>query len=181
MKFKTLAILIVLALLLGGWAWWTAQQKFAAPPTVIGTRVLPPFPINEVGKIVILSPGTNFTVAKTQGTWKVASRFNYPAKFGKVVESLQELDNLTVGQALPVAFFQLGTFNLLLPPTNAAPDPTGQAGTLLGSHRCGGGLCRDGSTGRWLGRRKGRRQPVAGVREPRLVGHALEVQEIGRA
>ncbi len=131
MKLKTFLILVILAVLLGGWAWWNAQQKSAAAPPVIGRRVLPPFPINDVAKITILAPGTNIVLAKTQGIWTVASRFNYPAKFSKVVESLRELDGLTVGQTLRVAESQLDKFNLLLPPNNAAPDPTGKTGTLL--------------------------------------------------
>lgn len=131
MKPKTLVILVVLAIFLGGWAWWTAQQKFTTTPPVVGARVLPAFPINDVGKIQILSPGTNFTVAKTQGTWVVVSRFNYPAKFDKVVECLQELNDLKVGQVITVTESQLGSFRLLSPPTNAAPDPAGKAGTLL--------------------------------------------------
>ena len=131
MKLKTFVILVSLAILLGGWAWWNARTQFAPAPPVIGARVLPPFPINAVDKICILAPGTNITLTKTQGIWTVASRFNYPAKFSKVVESLRELDGLTVGQTLTVAESQLDKFNLLVPPTNAAPDPAGKAGTLI--------------------------------------------------
>ncbi len=131
MKLKTLLILAALAALLGGGAWWTARQQRAAPPPSIGARVLPPFPINEVSKITMLAPGTNITLVKTQEIWTVASRFNYPAKFAKVSECIQELDNLTIGQTIAAAPSQLGAFNLLAPSTNGAPDPTGQAGTLL--------------------------------------------------
>jgi hypothetical protein len=100
-------------------------------PPVIGTRVLPPFPINEVAKISILAPGTNIVLVKTQGLWAVATRFNYPAKFSKIVESLQELDELKIGQAQTIAPADLAKFNLLPPPTNTAADPAAKAGTLI--------------------------------------------------
>jgi hypothetical protein len=131
MKLKTLLILVVLAALLGGWAWWTAQKKSAKTPSIVGTRVLPAFPINDAGKIQILSAGTNIVIAKTQGTWTVATRFNYPAKFEKVVDCIRELDELKVGQALTTTEDQLGSFRLLSPTTNIAPDSSGKTGTLI--------------------------------------------------
>ncbi len=131
MKLKTFAILVVVAALLGGWAWWISRRPFAAAPAAVGARVLPPFPINEVAKITVLAPGTNIVLAKRDGVWTVASRFNYPAKFGKVVEALRELDGLKVGQALAVAPDRLDTFKLLSPPTNGAPDPAGSAGARV--------------------------------------------------
>ncbi|MBU4201334.1 MAG: DUF4340 domain-containing protein [Verrucomicrobia bacterium] len=131
MKLKTFVILIVLAVLLGGMAYWTVQNKTAAMPPVIGSKVLPPFPLNEVSKILILSSGTNITVAKTQGIWTVASRFNYPAKFATIVESLRELSDLKVGQAMAVTESELGQFSLLAPAPNVTSNAIGQTGTLL--------------------------------------------------
>lgn len=131
MKLKTILILAVLAALVGGGAWWSAQHQFPASPPAIGQRALPAFPLNEVNKISILAPGTNFSVVKTQEVWTVASRFSYPAKFAKVAECIQALDDLTIGQIITADKSQLGTFNLLTPAANAAPDSTGQAGTLL--------------------------------------------------
>lgn len=128
MQLKTFIALLVLALLLGAGAWWTLRQQASPAPALVGNLVWPALPINEVRKIQIQTPGTNIIISKTESIWQVASRFNYPAKFEKVVETLQDLSNLKIGQVIHAGEAQLEQFHLLPPDAEGPPE---QTGTLL--------------------------------------------------
>ncbi len=131
MKPKTLLMLVVLAGLLGAGAWWTIQKESAAPPAMVGSQVLPALPINAVNKIIIQTSATNTIIAKTQGLWRVVNRFEYPAKFDKIVEVLQELSALKIGQLVAASEVQLEQFDLLPPAPEAQQPLAAKTGSLL--------------------------------------------------
>lgn len=131
MKLKTLIILLILAVLLVGLAYYSAQNKKPfSSPSAIGSKVLPNLPVNRVGKIVITSKDGVTTVAKSKEKWVVASRFNYPANFDKVADVIRELSELKVGQTVNASPSQLDAFNLVSPAA-AGTNKQANAGTLL--------------------------------------------------
>lgn len=155
MKLKTLLTLIGLAVLLGALAYYSAQKKKPfSMPSAIGSKVLPNLAVNRVGKLVITSRDGATTVAKSREKWIVASRFNYPANFGKVADMIRELSELKVGQTVNASPSQLGAFNLVSPGSTGTNRPS-NAGTsvelrdekdgLLASLLIGKGFMRPGA------------------------------------
>ena len=131
MKLKNLAILVILAVLLAGLAYYSAQkQKPSRAPSAIGAKVLPNLDVNRVGKLTITSKEGVTTVARSKDQWIVASRFNYPANFDKVADSVRELSELKIGQTVNVTPDRLADFKLVAPAASGGKDAAG-AGALL--------------------------------------------------
>jgi len=130
MKTRNLLLLVLLAGALIGWAAWTMRPQPKPGIALIGTKVLPGLPVNQVSKIVLTTTNNTITLAKVKGTWSVANRFNYPAAFDKIADGLLLLGELSVGQVLTVSEAQKASLHLLDP---AAPDPArkAQAGTRV--------------------------------------------------
>ncbi|MFH1968681.1 MAG: DUF4340 domain-containing protein, partial [Verrucomicrobiota bacterium] len=130
MKTRNLVLLVVLAGVLIGWAAWTMRPQPKPGIALIGTKVLPGLPINQVNKIVLTTTDNTLTLAKVKGTWTVVNRFNYPATFDKIADSLLQLSEMKVGQVITASESQKGTFNLL-DPVAITPDRKEQAGTRM--------------------------------------------------
>ncbi|MBI2438605.1 MAG: DUF4340 domain-containing protein [Lentisphaerae bacterium] len=120
MKARNLILLVVVAAVLVGWAVWVLKPPAKLESNLLGTKVLPGLPINRVNKIVLVTTNTTLTLAKVKGAWAVANRFNYPAAFDKIAESLIQLGELKVGQVVTVDEKQRGAFNLLDPSSTSA-------------------------------------------------------------
>lgn len=130
MKIRNLILIVVLAAVLIGWAAWTMRPQTKPGTALIGTKVLPGLPINQVNKIVLTTTGNTLTLAKVKGTWTVANRFNYPAAFDKIAEGLLQLREMKVGQVITASESQKGTFNLL-DPVAMTTGSKEQAGTRV--------------------------------------------------
>ena len=130
MKTRNLVMLVVLAGALIGWAAWTMRPQMKPEIALIGTKVLPGLPINQVNKIVLTTTDNTLTLTKVKGTWTVANRFNYPATFDKIVDGLLQLSEMKVGQVMTVSESQKGAFNLL-DPVGMTPEHKEQAGTRV--------------------------------------------------
>ncbi|MFA5043308.1 MAG: DUF4340 domain-containing protein [Kiritimatiellia bacterium] len=115
MKIRNLILLVVLAGTLIGWAAWTMRPHPQSGIALIGTKVLPNLPINQVNKIVLTTTSNTITLAKVKGTWAVANRFDYPAAFDKIADCLLQLGEMKVGQVMAASESQKGAFNLLDP------------------------------------------------------------------
>ena len=98
MKPKNLIILVAVAAVLAGVAFWTQRGKGTVTPDVLGKDVLPELPVNDVAKIVVETRDATTTVARVEGTWVASSKYNYPAAFDKVRGALMKLSELKVGQ-----------------------------------------------------------------------------------
>lgn len=130
MKTRNLILLVVIAGLLAGWAAWTLRPRSKPENALIGAKVLPNLPINRVAKITLTTPNETFTLAKVKGIWAVANRFNYPAAFDKISDSLLQLSELKIGQVMNTADqAQKGAF-ALLDPAQATPRKE-QVGTRV--------------------------------------------------
>lgn len=115
MKTRNLILLIVIAVVLIGWATWIMRPQPERDIALIGSPVLPGLPVNRVAKIVLTAPNDTVTLAKVNGIWAVASRFNYPAAFDKIADSLLQLSELKIGQVIAASQTQKGAFALLDP------------------------------------------------------------------
>lgn len=130
MKTRNLVLLVVLAGALIGWTAWTMRSQPKPGTALIGTKVLPGLPINQVNKIALTTTGNTLALAKVKGTWTVANRFNYPAAFDKIADSLLQLSEMKVGQVITASESQKGAFNLL-DPVALTTGRKEQAGTRL--------------------------------------------------
>jgi len=112
-KTRTLIVLVVVAVILGGLATWSVHQRrsrVAAPP--LAAKVLPDLDVNRAAKFVIHTPTATVTVARVNERWSVLERWNYPADFDKVSELLRGLLDLKVGQVVRVSPRQLPDLGL---------------------------------------------------------------------
>ena len=130
MKTKYLFTLILIALILGAWAYKIARNREKTTPSVIGTRIFADLPINDISKIIITRADATVDLAKVKGKWSVLNRYNYPAKFGKVVKTITEVADLKIGQVITAPEADWGSFHLLSP-KNIASNHTKEAGSLL--------------------------------------------------
>ncbi len=125
MKMRNLAVLLAAAVLLGFWAYWIVDSgRQARRPARVGQAVFEDLPVNDVASIAITAPQTNFVIKRTEQNWVVAERYNYPAKFNKVADTLVALRDLKVGQVIPGGSERADDFNLQPPASNAAAAAT---------------------------------------------------------
>jgi len=130
MKSRNLIILIVLAALLGGLAFMQNRMKQKKKPS-LAAKILEDLDVNEVTKMVLYTDGDTVTVARVEGKWSIPERYDYPADFGKVADTLRALRELKTGQRVPVTDEQLTDLQLRSPLEPQAEDDTFKRGTLL--------------------------------------------------
>lgn len=164
MKLKSIAALCAAAVLLAFLAYRVAREsdKHSTAPADIGAKVLPDLAINRVAKITITSGTGTVVLAKSKDKWVVASRFNYPANFDKVADTVRELSELKIGQRVNVAGDQISTLNLLRPEagsTNAQPN----SGSLVELRDEQNGFLASLLIGKGFTRRNGGGQADAGI------------------
>ena len=118
MNRKQLTIVLVLGLVLGGLAWWRTRHDAASYQSTgaqMGQKLLPDFPLNDVGQVVI-QEGTNLlTLARSDEVWKVRDRYDYPANFTQIGDLLRKLWDLKVVQSDQADDAELARLQLLEP------------------------------------------------------------------
>lgn len=134
MKAKQLATLVILAAAIGILAYVSREKdrrQFQLSDR-IGKNVFPDMPINDVSSLVIVRPGATSVVARTKdGKWAVPDRWNYPAKFDKVADTLVMLSELKVQQVIQPTPGNLAAFKLHAPGAAASESETGVEARLL--------------------------------------------------
>ena len=126
MKFRTLAVLVVLAAVLIVWSVRSVRETQDSNPA-LGANIFPALDINRVHQIAIATTNRSLSLVKKDGQWRVAERFHYPAAFEKIVDLLVELEGMKVGQVLPADASQKTALNLADP---SEPETKG-TGTRL--------------------------------------------------
>lgn len=104
MKGKQLAILTLVAVILVALAFASKRRQAGRNPVSAGRKILPELAVNDVQSILIQAPDGTATVARTEGLWRVAERFQYPADFDKIrnlLNKLAELKSLQTVRATP--------------------------------------------------------------------------------
>lgn len=119
MKSKQLLVLFGAAVIVVAVGLIVNRSRQSAWQTPAGEGeklVLPDFPVNDVTKFVVTDKdGTTEVAKKTDGRWRVAGRYDYPANYGTVSDFLRDLSRLQAAQAVNVGESQYGRLELLSP------------------------------------------------------------------
>jgi hypothetical protein len=105
MSGRGLAILIVLALVLGGGALLLHQQqrgREASNVSTLGQPVLKDLKAADIAAIRIAAPGGTLSIAHKDGRWTIAERDGFPADLEKVRAFVLKAIELKVGQSEPI-------------------------------------------------------------------------------
>ncbi len=125
MKGKHLALILLLALLIGG-AWYSLQQGDAAASRQTdgaGTKVLD-FEINNVARVTVKATGAELNLVKKGDDWTVQERADYAASYEQVSDLIRKLWELKTVQDVKVGPSQFPQLELIEPGKEEA------AGTL---------------------------------------------------
>jgi hypothetical protein len=98
---KKLTILVVVAAVLGGLAYWSSQRGRIKTPSLAGKPVLKAIDLSQVGRIEVSQDGKKNLVLKgTDAGWTMESLFDYPADITKIRANLLSLTDLKIGQVV---------------------------------------------------------------------------------
>jgi len=103
---RGLAILVVLAIVLGGGALWLHREQSAREATNIaslGQPVLKGLKAAEIRAIRIEGPKAALTITQRDGGWTIVERRDFPADAEKVRGLVLKAIELKVGQSEPIA------------------------------------------------------------------------------
>ena len=95
MTNRKLAMFFVLAVVLGGAAYFLQSGNRPAAAKLNGKTILPGLSVADVAKVEI---GGKLTLAASADGWKVESLYGFPADREKIAENLMKLAELKVGQ-----------------------------------------------------------------------------------
>jgi hypothetical protein len=74
------------------------QKTWNVREAKVGEYVVPGFKANDVATIHVKAQ-QDFRIVRTNGTWRVPARYNYPADVGRINELLIEVKNMKVSQS----------------------------------------------------------------------------------
>lgn len=117
MKSKQLALLLLIAAVLGGAVWILKQNsKDAWSDTAggAGGKVIE-LPVNDVARLAIQSSAGTVNLVKKDDAWTVQERADFPANFERVGDLLRKLWDLKTVQTLQAGPSQLARFDLTEP------------------------------------------------------------------
>lgn len=116
MKIKQLVIMVALAAVLGGAAWYLNRSDgtFTTAARGVGAKVIE-FPLNDVSQLVIQSPAGAVSLVKKADVWKVQERADYPANFERIHGLLTKLWDLKTVQEVKAGASQFARLELAEP------------------------------------------------------------------
>ncbi|MDD5350215.1 MAG: DUF4340 domain-containing protein [Chthoniobacteraceae bacterium] len=126
MNRKQLLSLLALVVILGG-AGLAVYKHTASSWESAGSpsgKVLAPFALNDVARVVIQNNDTTLTLEKKNDAWVVRERDDYPADFARVGNFIQGLWQLKPVQEEKVGPSQLARLDLAAPAKGAANTAT---------------------------------------------------------
>ena len=127
MNRRQFSVLVFFVALLGAAGWVIYQRgnnSWQGAGQIIGGKLLPDLPINDVAQIAIDSGTNQLTLEKHNEIWSVHERADYPANFSQISDLLVKLRDLKAVQREETDPSQLARFNL-------SPPPATDSGTLL--------------------------------------------------
>jgi|YelNatPaOPRAMG01_1025707.scaffolds.fasta_scaffold06980_2 hypothetical protein len=128
MNRKQLGLLILVCVLIGVVGLILSKRRsedWARAGQELGRELLPNLPVNDVAHIHIRSKDNQVNIRKTNDTWVVQERKNYPANAGEVTDALRKLVYLKVAEPMEISPDQLWRLNLL------GPDKATNTGTTV--------------------------------------------------
>lgn len=118
MNRKQLTVIIVLGLVLGGLGLYITRRNAATYQSsgpAMGRKLLPDLPVNDVAQVTIKQSTNELNLVKADDSWQVRERYNYPANFGEIGDTLRKMWELKVVQTEQVGPSQLHRLELLEP------------------------------------------------------------------
>ena len=129
MKGKNLFILVVLAVVLVAAAVFVRRKDSSAPPDDVGKLLMPDLAVNDIEKVVINTGSATTTLARVEGKWVSAERYNYRIDFGKLREVLIDLYEAKIGDVIAGAGKRLKALGMIAPSGEKGADD--ECGTLV--------------------------------------------------
>ena len=128
MNRKQLIPIVVLAVVLGGLGihfYKAEKESYQTGDAKMGRKLLPDFPINDVGHILIKQGTNQLNLVKQGDAWTVRERFNYPANFSEIGDFLRKMWEIKTVENVAVGPSQLGRLEL------NTSDTATNSGTLV--------------------------------------------------
>jgi len=129
MKPKSLLILAAVAAVLIVVAIRSGRDT-AQAPSAIGQPVLAGLELNDVARLVVVSPQGTATLARAGDKWVSESAYHYPVDFQQLKSTLIKLAELKIGQVATVDPSSRNALKLY-PPGDSAVTNAAEAGTLV--------------------------------------------------
>ncbi|MEI8234878.1 MAG: DUF4340 domain-containing protein [Verrucomicrobiota bacterium] len=124
MNRKQLTILLALVLIVGGAGLAVYHRSASSWEGAPSGKVLGPFALNDVARVVIQTNDATLTLEKKNDAWVVRERDDYPADFARVGNFIQGLWQLKPGQEVKVGPSQFARLDLLPPAKGTANTAT---------------------------------------------------------
>jgi len=100
MKFKTLALLlIILAVLAGTGLLITRLNRPQGEEREMGKPLFKNLPVNDIASVVVQAAGESVALARKGDQWVVRDRFDYPADFNKMADLVRKFKDLKIGRS----------------------------------------------------------------------------------
>jgi len=118
MNRKQLTVIVVLGLVLGGLGLYISKRNAATyqlSGSAMGQKLLPDLPVNDVAQVIIKQATNELNLVKADESWQVRERYNYPANFGEIGDTLKKMWELKIVQTEQVGPSQLHRLELVEP------------------------------------------------------------------
>ncbi len=118
MNRKQFVILLVAGIVAGYLALSISKrgkESFKTSELGEGQKLIPNFPINEIGQVRIKQAGGEVNLVKKDDLWRVKERFDYPANFSELGDFLRKVQDLKTIEEVKVGESQLGRLELIPP------------------------------------------------------------------
>lgn len=117
MNRKQFVILLIVGLIAGFVGWTIVKRKGESYKTsdAGGQKLIPNFPINDIGQVRIKQSTGEVNVVKKDDLWRVNERGEYPANFTELGDFLRKIQDLKTTEEVKVGPSQMGRLELNSP------------------------------------------------------------------
>ncbi len=123
MRSKTFLILLVICVILAGLSFFSFRQKKShETKSFLGAQLFTDLEINEITRIIILSPQAEVNLKKSDPFWAVAERFNQPADFDQLIDLVKQIADLKVGRRFEASAEAIDRLGLQDPKDKSLPE-----------------------------------------------------------
>lgn len=117
MNRKPFVILLIVGVIAGLVGWTVVKRKGESYKTsdAGGQKLIPNFPINDIGQVRIKQSGGEVNLVKKEDLWRVKERGEYPANFTELGDFLRKIQDLKTTEEVKVGASQMGRLELNSP------------------------------------------------------------------
>src|SRR5688572_22455819 len=117
MNRKPFVILLIVGVIAGLVGWTVVKRKGESYKTsdAGGQKLIPNFPINDIGQVRIKQSGGEVNLVKRDDLWRVKERGEYPANFTELGDFLRKIQDLKTIEEIKVGPSQMGRLELNSP------------------------------------------------------------------